>query len=150
MCNSPIPFLAQNDGESIGNLNYRWHQVSILRMCGMENNILSVAINPSFVISKQKDRNYWFMVEGKCQEITYFSSAMLRQKVQLLYQSILCYWLYIVKECSSCFTTTSSFSSKFPRNFLEFYQKFIRKFMGCSLKSPKIFQSYPPVYPKTL
>ncbi len=30
MCNCPIPFLAQNDGESIGNLNYSWYQVSIL------------------------------------------------------------------------------------------------------------------------
>ncbi len=44
MCNCPIPFLAQNDGESIGNLNYSQRQVSILRMCGRENNILSVAI----------------------------------------------------------------------------------------------------------
>ncbi len=44
MCNCPIPFLAQNDGESIGNLNYSWCQVSILRLRGMENNILSVAI----------------------------------------------------------------------------------------------------------
>ncbi len=31
-----IPFLAQNDGESIGNLNNDWHQVSILRTRGME------------------------------------------------------------------------------------------------------------------
>ncbi len=29
------------------------------------------------------------MVDGKCQEIAYFSSAMLRQKMQHLYQSIL-------------------------------------------------------------
>ncbi len=43
-CNCPIPFLAQNDGENIGYLNYSWHRVSILRMRGMENHILSVAI----------------------------------------------------------------------------------------------------------
>ncbi len=43
-CNCPIPLLAQNDVESIGNLKYSWRQVSILRMRGMENNILSVAI----------------------------------------------------------------------------------------------------------
>ncbi len=35
--------MAQNDSESIGNLNYSLHQVSTLRMHGMENNILSVA-----------------------------------------------------------------------------------------------------------
>ncbi len=29
------------------------------------------------------------MVDGKCQEIAYFSCAMLRQKMQRLYQSIL-------------------------------------------------------------
>ncbi len=29
------------------------------------------------------------MVDGKCQEIAYFSSATLRQKMQHLYQSIL-------------------------------------------------------------
>ncbi len=29
------------------------------------------------------------MVDGKCQEIAYFSSGMLRQKMQHLYQSIL-------------------------------------------------------------
>ncbi len=29
------------------------------------------------------------MVDGKCQEIAYFSSTMLRQKMQHLYQSIL-------------------------------------------------------------
>ncbi len=37
-----IPFLAQNDDENIGNLNCSWHQLSILRTHGMENNILSV------------------------------------------------------------------------------------------------------------
>ncbi len=36
--------MAQNDGESIDNLNYSWCQVSIPRMHGMENNILSVVI----------------------------------------------------------------------------------------------------------
>ncbi len=29
------------------------------------------------------------MVEGKCQEIAYFNSTMLRKKMQHLYQSIL-------------------------------------------------------------
>ncbi len=29
--------MAQNDGESIDNLNYSWHQVSILHIRGMEN-----------------------------------------------------------------------------------------------------------------
>ncbi len=29
------------------------------------------------------------MVDGKCQEIAYFNSAMLRQKMQHLYQSLL-------------------------------------------------------------
>ncbi len=29
------------------------------------------------------------MVDGKCQEIVYFSSAMLLQKMQRLYQSML-------------------------------------------------------------
>ncbi len=77
MCNCLIPFLAQNDGESTVNLNYTWRQVSIQRMRGMENNILSVAIS---LISKQKEHNYRCTVDGKCQEITYFSSAMLRQK----------------------------------------------------------------------
>ncbi len=52
--------MAQNDGESKGNLNNSWCQVSILRMRGMENNILSVTIDPNFVnvtrISKQKER----------------------------------------------------------------------------------------------
>ncbi len=28
-------------------------------------------------------------IDSKCQEIAYFSSAMLRQKIQPLYQSIL-------------------------------------------------------------
>ncbi len=50
-------------------------------MCGMENNTLSVAIDPSVsLISKQKERNYPCMVDGECQEIAFFSSAMLHQK----------------------------------------------------------------------
>ncbi len=52
MCNCPIPFLVQNDSESIGNLNYSWRQVSILRMRmrGMEN----IKIKNFVLISKQK------------------------------------------------------------------------------------------------
>ncbi len=44
-CNCPIPFLAQNDGERIGNLNYSWRQVSILCMRGMENNVIVIKKN---------------------------------------------------------------------------------------------------------
>ncbi len=77
MCNCPIPFLAQNDGESIGNLNYSWCQVSIMRMRGMEHNILSVAI---FLSVNKKNA----IVDGKCQKVAYFSSAMLRQNMQHL------------------------------------------------------------------
>ncbi len=50
-CNCPIPFLAQNDGESIGNLNYIWHQVSMLRMRGMEN----MKIKNFFLLSVNKN-----------------------------------------------------------------------------------------------
>ncbi len=64
---------------------YNWRHVSIVGMRAMENNILSVAKS---LIRKQKQRNYPCMVDGKCQEIAYFSSAMLRQKMQHLYQSI--------------------------------------------------------------
>ncbi len=89
----PIPFLAPNDGESIGNLNYSWRQVSILRMRGLENNILSVAIS---LISKLKELHYRCMVDVKCQKIAHFSSAMLRQKIQHLYPSLVIIY-YIVK-----------------------------------------------------
>ncbi len=89
MCNCPIPFLSQNDCERVGNLNYSWRQVSILHMHGMENKILSVAIDPSSLISKQKERNYdvWLM-EG-VKKLPTLDSSMLRQKMQHLYQSIL-------------------------------------------------------------
>ncbi len=49
----------------------------------MENNILSVAV----LLSVNK-KNAISDV-GKCQEIAYLSSAVLRQKMQHLYQSIL-------------------------------------------------------------
>ncbi len=50
----------------------------------MENNLLSVAILLSVNI-----KNTITIVEGKCREIAYFSSVMLRQKNAALYQSIL-------------------------------------------------------------
>ncbi len=83
--------MAQNDGESIGNLNYSWSQISILDMRGLENNILLVAIDPSFVskVNKKNAITDVCMVDGRCQEIACFSSVMLRQKMQHLYQSIL-------------------------------------------------------------
>ncbi len=83
----PIPFLAQNDGESIGNLNYSWHNVFILCMRGMEGieikNFVLLSVN------KRNPINERCMVDSKCQEIAYFNLAMLRQKMQHLYQSIL-------------------------------------------------------------
>ncbi len=62
-------------------------------MRGMENNTLSVKRDQNLkfcsLVSKQKEHNYRCIVDGKCQEVAYFSSDMLRQKLQHLYQSIL-------------------------------------------------------------
>ncbi len=63
-CNCPILFLAQNDNKSIGNLNYSWRQVSILHLRVMENNILSVATDPSFV-SVSPGFDVWLMARVK-------------------------------------------------------------------------------------
>ncbi len=78
--------MAQKDGESIDNLNYSWRQVSILHMCGMENNVLSVAILLS-VNKKNAITHVRLMASVK--KLPTLAPAMLHQKMQYLYQSIL-------------------------------------------------------------
>ncbi len=74
--------LSQNYDES--SLNYSWHQVSILRMRGMDNNILSVAILSS-VNKKNVITDVWLMASVK--------------KLPTLDPSC------CVKKCSTCIST---------------------------------------------